>query len=296
MSDAIYIINLQLPGVPPDRTNTEVTMSVRATKLSETADRQISGLIDLLDATDASALSLPCSGREKLGDGTVGALAKHTADNYRRIAEFVAAGAQQSVRHGHTREVLHGQSPQPLEHSPREHGDDHAQRYTADGVDLRNLTAQFTAARHELARIGELTDAQLDAVPPSGSGRRPRSATLASATRDPATTAAALARPPMVGASCSSCPDPEHPRTSRATSRGRSRTYRSATCRPTCRRHAVDHPIHSLAVDVRRCEPRNAATSAGCLTVSRSCRTAAGPSSGRERPHSAIVQPNNHRP
>jgi hypothetical protein len=146
-------------------------MNVRAMKLSETADRQISGLIDLLDATDASALRLPCSGREKLGDGTVGALAKHTADNYRRIAEFVAAGAQQSARHSQTREVLHGQSPQPPEHSPREHGNDHAQHYTADGVDLRNLTAQFSAARHELAQIRELTDAQLDAVPPSGSFR-----------------------------------------------------------------------------------------------------------------------------
>jgi hypothetical protein len=33
------------------------------------------------------ALHLPCAGREKLGDGTVGAVAMHTADNYLRIVE-----------------------------------------------------------------------------------------------------------------------------------------------------------------------------------------------------------------
>jgi hypothetical protein len=146
-------------------------MRVRATKLSETADRQISELIDLLEAIHPAALSLPCPGREKLGDGTFGAVAQHTIDNYLRIAEFVAAGTQLSVGHGHARSAFRGQSTQPLAHAPREHSGDHAQQYTADSVDLTVLREQISAGHHRLARLGDLSDAQLDAVPPSGSFR-----------------------------------------------------------------------------------------------------------------------------
>lgn len=146
-------------------------MSERAARLSETADRQISELTELLQAADQAALSLPCPGREKLGDGTVGALAKHTADNYRRIAEFVAAGAEQSVRHGQAQSVGHGRLSQASVHAAPEHGADHTQQYAADAVTLRVLRGQLSAARHQLARIRVLTDAQLDTIPPSGSFR-----------------------------------------------------------------------------------------------------------------------------
>lgn len=57
-------------------------MGERGTDLLETADRQISELIGLFTAQGKAALSLPCPGREPLGDGTVAALALHTADSY----------------------------------------------------------------------------------------------------------------------------------------------------------------------------------------------------------------------
>jgi hypothetical protein len=61
-------------------------MSERGMELLETADGQISELIDLLSARGAVALSLPCSGREKVGDSTVPALALHTVGKFLRIA------------------------------------------------------------------------------------------------------------------------------------------------------------------------------------------------------------------
>ena len=59
-------------------------MSGRAAQLFQAADEQISDLIAVLDAADEAALRAPCAGREKLGDGTVAAIAMHTADNIDR--------------------------------------------------------------------------------------------------------------------------------------------------------------------------------------------------------------------
>ena len=66
-------------------------MSDRASQLHATADGQISELIGLLTAGGAAALSVPCPGREKMGDGTVAAFALHTADRYQLIAGFLQA-------------------------------------------------------------------------------------------------------------------------------------------------------------------------------------------------------------
>ena len=74
-------------------------MTERAHELSATVDRQIAELIDLLGALDQAALRRPCPGREKLGDGTVGAAARHTADNYQRIAAFVQTRDRMSATH-----------------------------------------------------------------------------------------------------------------------------------------------------------------------------------------------------
>ena len=72
-------------------------MTERAQKLSATADRQIGELIGLLSTLDQAALDRPCPGREKLGDGTIGAAARHTADNYQRIAAFVQTSDRMSA-------------------------------------------------------------------------------------------------------------------------------------------------------------------------------------------------------
>jgi hypothetical protein len=147
-------------------------MSERARALSATADEQIADLIDRLARLDQAALRRPCPGREKLGDGTIGAAAWHTADKYRRIADFVqtsdrlTAGAHRLPRPLRT-----------LGHGPQDHaGHDpsaapHDHPYTADDVDLGAVLTQLGASRQALTRIGELTDRQLDAVPPKDSFR-----------------------------------------------------------------------------------------------------------------------------
>jgi hypothetical protein len=121
-------------------------MSQRAEQLQATADGQIAALIGFVSTLDDCGSRLPCPGRERLGDGTVAACVQFTADNYGRIAAFVQA------------EHDHGTGSHP----------DH---YAADDVDLHALLEQLSATRDALWRIAELTDKQLDTIPPSGSFR-----------------------------------------------------------------------------------------------------------------------------
>ncbi len=124
-------------------------MTERGKQLRATADDQIVELIDLLSTPDDAILRQPCPGREKLGDGTIGASARHTADNYQRIAAFVQASDRTSEGH-----------------APSEHHE-----YTADNIDPGAVIAQLSASRDALGRIAALTDHQLDAIPPKDSFR-----------------------------------------------------------------------------------------------------------------------------
>ena len=128
-------------------------MTERAQQLHAAADRQITALIDLASALDQDMLRRPCSGREKLGDGTVGASAQHTADNYQRIAAFVETSDRMSAGD-----------------EPRDH-DGHRGQYAADSVDLAGLVAQLATTRTALRHIAELRDDQLEEIPPAGSLR-----------------------------------------------------------------------------------------------------------------------------
>ena len=150
-------------------------MSERGTQLLATADGQISELIDLFSAQGEAVLSSPCPGREKLGDGTVAALALHTADNYLRVAGFLQATSQTSAagpsRHGIPR-FLRARGHTPPQHANGGHdGGAHDGDYTAENVDLPGLLTRLSAARNALSVLAELTDEQLDTVPPSGSFR-----------------------------------------------------------------------------------------------------------------------------
>lgn len=153
-------------------------MTERGNALHATADRQIAELIDLMASLDEAALRLPCPGREKLGDGTVAASAGHTADNYRRIAAFVQTSDRMPAGHknphnGHRiprllRALDHG----PADHS--EHGrgvNQHENSYSADNIDPDAVVKQLTASRGTLRQVAELTDSQLDAIPPKDSFR-----------------------------------------------------------------------------------------------------------------------------
>lgn len=154
-------------------------MSQRAQQLHTTADNQIRDLTVLVSALDDRTMRLPCPGREKLGDGTVAAAAQHTADNFRRIAEFARASDRMtasapSARGRHTApRFLKALGHRPPVHA--DHGGDgggfHQDAYTAANVDLSALHEQLVATRESLERIVTLTDSQLGTVPPRGSFR-----------------------------------------------------------------------------------------------------------------------------
>jgi hypothetical protein len=148
-------------------------MSERGNQLSETAGRQIRELSYLLSLGSETSFSLPCSGREKLGDGTVGALAWHTADSYPRIAAFLQAiNEADPARPGHP--------PVPRldladSHGPDRHADSahdvatHVRDYTAAGQSVSGLLERLSATGDALSLLADLTDEQLETVPTAGS-------------------------------------------------------------------------------------------------------------------------------
>ena len=154
-------------------------MTERGKRLHATADRQITELADLIQTLDEPAWRLSCAGREKLGDGTVAACAKHTAHNYQRIATFVATTDRRSAGHatgqrgGHRiPRFLSALGHQAAEHSPRgPDGHGHDGPYTAENASPADLIEQLSAARENLSGIAELTDRQLDTVAPKDSFR-----------------------------------------------------------------------------------------------------------------------------
>lgn len=154
-------------------------MTQRAKQLQAAADGQITDLIALISTLNNATSRLPCPGREKLGDGTVAACARHTADNYERIAAFVQTGDRISDAHKPPRHagpsaprLLRALGHRPPQHAEHDHSTGaHYDQYTADNVDLHALLEEVSATRDALSRVAELTDSQLDAIPPSGSFR-----------------------------------------------------------------------------------------------------------------------------
>jgi hypothetical protein len=150
-------------------------LTERGQELHAIADEQIVHLIALISTTDEAALRLPCPGREKLGDGTVGASLRHTADNYKRIADFVQTSDRMSGAHAPTPNGAH-RIPRFLHaigHGPADHAGagQHDGQYTADTIDLTKVVTELSASRDSLGHIAELTDSQLNAIPPQDSFR-----------------------------------------------------------------------------------------------------------------------------
>ncbi len=154
-------------------------MSERGTQLHETAEGQISELIDLISAQSEAVLRRPCPEREKLGDGTVAALACHTADNYLRIAGFLQATSQTAGARTSAGQVRH-QIPRFLlsrGHASRGHAESghaespHDRDYATEHVGLDSLLERLSAGRDAISVLGDLTDERLDTVPPAGSFR-----------------------------------------------------------------------------------------------------------------------------
>jgi len=149
-------------------------MAARAEVLHRKAVGQVDTLIELVSEFDDGDLRRPCPGREKLGDGSIGTLIAHTADNYLRIATLVAADgdstgsapSQPVARHVRRIGHLLGRS---IRHRPRAHG--HGELPAAGGADADGLRERLSTARQNLDRIGELDDLRLDSIPPEGSFR-----------------------------------------------------------------------------------------------------------------------------
>jgi hypothetical protein len=154
-------------------------MSERAEQLQATATTQIGELIDLVSTANGATLHRPCPGREKLGDGTIGASAAHAAENYQRIGTFVATSQRMANRHDSRKPDRH-RIPSVLRaigHTRSRRNQDqtdshgHQSGYTAETVRPTEIASRLTAARQDLARIAQLTDRQLDAIPPKDSFR-----------------------------------------------------------------------------------------------------------------------------
>jgi hypothetical protein len=121
-------------------------MSTRGEQLQTVAGDQLERLARVVAALDPERAREPCPGRARLGDGSIGTVATHTARNYERITGFVAGEADGSA------EARHG------------HGG-------AGAFDGGVLAQQLAAAQQELGAIGALSDGELDSVPPAESFR-----------------------------------------------------------------------------------------------------------------------------
>jgi hypothetical protein len=167
--------------MPPTPTTEVLPMSDRAEQLYTTANGQIEQLVALLSSTDKATLHLPAPGREKLGDGTIGALVAHTADNYQRIAEFVQTSDRTAATHrpgqsgGHRiprfMRALGHRPPEHSDHGPGAAAGGHGKPYTAGSVDAAEILKQLTLSLGKLTQVNGLTNSQLNAVPPDGSFR-----------------------------------------------------------------------------------------------------------------------------
>jgi hypothetical protein len=146
-------------------------MNQRAAELLNQAEGQILALDTLLARVNESALGLPC--REKLGDGTVGAMSMFIADNYLRIADSVQEAPSQApaTRSGHwiPEWAAHGRAQH---RDPSGRGLPHTANDTYTGpFELRAIIERLAVARRRVQTLADLTDAQLDSIPPSGAMR-----------------------------------------------------------------------------------------------------------------------------
>jgi hypothetical protein len=152
-------------------------MSKRARQLQTTAAEQIDELVALFSKVDEATLRRPCPGREKLGDGTLAAALQHTAHNYSRIADFVQTIDRMPSTHAPTRfasqripRLLRAWGHPGTHASHRSAHGPHEDPYAAENIDAGAVLAQLFASRDTLGQI-ELTDSQLDAIPPKDSFR-----------------------------------------------------------------------------------------------------------------------------
>jgi hypothetical protein len=126
-------------------------MTERAQQLHATTDAQISELMSLISTLDDAALRLPCPGREKLGDGTIAASARRTADSYQRIGAFVQTSGRMSGTHQPDQHRAHRipRLLRALGHGPADHAEHGPANTTARAPPTTSILAlSLTSSRH----------------------------------------------------------------------------------------------------------------------------------------------------
>ncbi len=143
-------------------------MTQRAEHVAAAAYQQIEQLLSFVKDQTPETLKRPCPGRQKLGDGSLGAFLSHMTDNYQRIADFAAGHGQQVPGH----DPLAGAHKMPRFLKALGHRrPDHAGAYSAGSADPQEIATRLIVARGLLTQISALTEQQLDTVPAEGSFR-----------------------------------------------------------------------------------------------------------------------------
>ena len=126
-------------------------MSERGARLMAKAQRQLSEMIEFFGTLDEADLRKPCteeSAEDSPGE-TVAAVAAYTAEGYHHLGRFLEAAGYVSgipeTGNGHG----HGHVPEAL-------------------PDMRD---RLVVGKSLIGLLGDLTDEQLDSVPPAGSSR-----------------------------------------------------------------------------------------------------------------------------
>ena len=136
-------------------------MSERGTRLMAKADRQLSEMIEFFGTLDEADLHKPCpdeSAEDSAGD-TVGAVAAHMAQGYHFLGKFLQADGYVSG------------SPATGNRKGRGHRYRPGHGRTFPPATLPDVVDRLTGGKAPIDLLADLTDEQLDSVPPAGSSR-----------------------------------------------------------------------------------------------------------------------------
>ena len=136
-------------------------MSERGTRLMAKADRQLSEMIEFFGTLDETDLRKPCpdEGAEDSAGDTVGTVAAHMAQGYHFLGKFLQA------------EGYVPGSPPTGNRKGRGHRYRPGHGRTFPPAALPDVVDRLTAGKAPIGLLADLTDEQLDSVPPAGSSR-----------------------------------------------------------------------------------------------------------------------------
>ena len=143
-------------------------MGDRGTRLMAKADGQLSETIEFFATLEEADLRKACTdeGAEDSSGGTVAAVAAHTAEGYHQLGRFLRAA-------GYVPGLPETGSDRGRGHGGRDRGQDrgqehrHAHGHAPDA--LPDMRGRLSEGKVPIGLLAELTDEQLDGLPPAGS-------------------------------------------------------------------------------------------------------------------------------